>query len=214
VLSLIPLNSLKSLTYHPEKKVMMVHLAGQENPLTGSMEFVGLNIIGLEAEVEQGTAGVAVVKYRGGILKGGIQSITFPDPQPYVFKAKPDGPDAEVRIADAKALNPTLKVKNLQPLYRFPDGSEKRIPMLPFQKTLKLNWADIVSMKAEPAEKKGAVPDLVVTTKDGKPQTLSPLTSLEVEGKKATLLGLLGETPQGYKLIPLHTLADYLKVSP
>ena len=37
---------------------------------------------GLDAEDAQGTAGVAVLKYRGGIPKTGIKSVTFAEAKP------------------------------------------------------------------------------------------------------------------------------------
>jgi hypothetical protein len=209
ILTLVPVSSIASCNYDYEKKTMNLKVAGVETPLEGSIEYVGFNALGLDADVDQGKAGVAAVKYRGGNLKGGgIRSLTFKDPKPWERKPLANPLTWIVQVADARAKNPILTVMNLQPLYRFPDGTEKIIGTLPFQKTLKLPWVDIRSLKLEPPMMKGQAAEMVVANKDGKEQTLSPMTTLEIDGKKATLLGLIGEVSVGYKLIPLHTIQE------
>jgi len=213
VLTLIPLSSIEGMKYDYEKKLFTLQAAGIVAPFTGSLEFIGFNAIGLEAEVKKGTAGIAVVKYRGGQAKGGIRGISMTGAKPYERKPDANAMHWSVQILDAKAKNPVINVTNLRPLYRLPDGTEKFLPVLPFQKTLQLDWADVRGFKHEPPAMKGQPAEVIVVGKDGKEQTLSPKTILEQDGKKATLLGLLGEVPGGFKLIPLHTILE-LKPQP
>ncbi len=213
VVTLIPLSSIESMKYDYEKKLFTLQAAGIMAPFGGSLEFIGFNAVGLEAEVKKGNAGIAVVKYRGGQAKGGIRGISMTGAKAYERKADAQATNWSVQIVDAKAKNPVLNVSNLRPLYRLPDGTEKFMPVLPFQKTLQLDWADVRGLKHEAPTMKGQPAELIVIGKDGKEQTLSPKTILEQDGKKATLLGLLGEVPGGFKLIPLHTILE-LKFQP
>ena len=58
--------------------VATAKVAGVEKPLEGSIRYKEINQIAIEADVDRGAAGVVALKYRGGLLKGGIQAVRFP----------------------------------------------------------------------------------------------------------------------------------------
>ena len=99
------------------------------------------------------------------------------------------------------------KAADLQPLYKLADGSERLLPTLMFKKTLKLDLGKIQKLRAaEGAEGEGA--EWEVKLKDGEEQTLTLLRTLPMDGKPATLEGFVGRVPAGYKLFPVHTVAE------
>jgi hypothetical protein len=207
ILTLVPASSVASLKYDAEKNTVALTVAGIMEPLIGPTQYKVINQIGIDAEVDKGTAGLAIVKYRGGIAKTGIKAATFSNAKPWEWPAV-ELKQFTVTIADAKAKNPTQTVGGLQPLYRFADGTEKLLPTLYFEKTLKVPFVEIKSWKQEPPAEKGKMPEYTIIASDGKPQTLLPIKAVEIDGKKATLLGLVGVVPAGYKLYPLHTIQE------
>ncbi len=151
--------------------------------------------------MDKGEAGIAEVKYQGG-TKGGVRAFRFPAP-----KALPDtkGRPAFVTIEDEGKTH-TDEVKDLQPLYRFEDGSERLLPALMFKKTLKLDVGKLTRFKAEGKDADGT--ESRVTTKDGEEQTYTLLKTTTIDGKLATLEAMVGGVRGGYKLYPAATLAD------
>ena len=82
-----------------------------------------------------------------------------------------------------------------------------------FKKTFKVELARIKKMS--PREQ----PDLKsfecdVTLDDGSEQTLTLLTTVLTDGKPATLEGIVGAVPAGYKLFPMHTIGELAKNEP
>lgn len=209
VLTLVPVSAVSAVKYDADKQTVALTVAGVEGELNGTTQYKGINQFGLDAEVEKGSAGVALVKYRGGVPKTGFRGATFADPKAWPFKPL-DRVEWTVKLNDAKAKFPAVTAANLRPLYRFPDGTEKVLPYLPFQKSLKLPFADLTAFALQP-QGKGQPLEVEVTTSDGKKQTLSPLTAIDEGGKKATLLGLLADWPGGFRLFPLHTVHELAK---
>lgn len=210
VLTLVPVSAVASVRYDSDKQSVALTVAGVEGELTGTTQYKGINQFGLDAEVEKGSAGVAVVKYRGGVPKTGFKSVTRADAKPLPANNPVRAAQWTVHLNDSRAKFPAVMAANLRPLYRFPDGTEKVLPYLPFQKSLKLPFADLTAMALQP-QGKGQPPEVEVTTADGKKQTLSPLASIDEGGKKATLLGLLADVPGGYRLFPVHTIHELTK---
>src|SRR5262249_51422125 len=120
VMTLIPLDRLESLTYDAGKQSVAAKVAGVEKPLEGSIRYREINQIAIEAEVDRGAAGVVALKYRGGLLKGGIQSVRFPGAKP---GSAPTGDKVFVTVAD-KGTTHTEPVYQLQALYKQADGKE------------------------------------------------------------------------------------------
>jgi hypothetical protein len=206
ILTLIPLDRIRSIDYDENDKVS-VHVAtgpgaGDEEVLTGTTKYRGVNKLTLAAEVDKGDLGVAEIKYLGGVPKG-VRAIRFPD-------AKAGPAAAEVREATvtvAEKEKNVQKVSDLQPLYRLADGGERLLPTLFFRKTLKVDVAKVQKLHAvEDKDTPGS--EWEVALKDGGEETLTLLAKPTLDGKPATLEGLLGRVPAGYKLFPVHTLAE------
>ena len=205
ILTLIPLDRIRSIDYDDKDKVS-VHVAtgpqpGDEEVLTGTTRYRGVNKITLAAEVDKGDLGIAEVKYLGGVPKG-VRAIRFPDAK--AAPATPEGRVATVTVAE-KEKN-VQKVSDLQPLYRLADGGERLLPTLFFRKTLKVDVAKVQKLHAvEDKETPGT--EWEVTLPDGV-ETLTLITKPTLDGQPAVQEGLLGRVPAGYKLFPVHTVAE------
>jgi hypothetical protein len=206
VLTLIPLDRLRAIDYDPEKDTMSVRVAvsdkaDDEQNLSGTTRFKGINKLAIEAEVDKGDLGVAEVKFLGGVPKG-IRGVRF---APSKVSAAPAGRPAVVTVVDKDKKMPT-PVTDLQVLYAVGDGGEKLSGLLMFKKTLKIDVGKI--KKISTAEGEGKDVSWNVALKDGGDDTLSLLTTITLDGKEAVLKGLLGKVPAGYKLFPVHTIGE------
>jgi hypothetical protein len=209
VLTLIPLDRLRSLEFDNEKREAKVHVALGDKPdadeiLTGTTKYLGNNRITIAAEVDKGDLGIAELKFLGGVDKG-IQAVKFAEPK--VPAKPPAGREASITIADKESNDNIQKAFDLQPLYRFADGSEKLSPLIMFKKTLKVDIAKIKGWKkVEGASEENR--ELQVSLADGSEETLTLLKTATLDGKQATLIGLVGKIPAGYKLFPVHTIGE------
>jgi hypothetical protein len=210
VITLIPLDRLESLTYDVEKQTVQAKVAGLEQPLEGSIRYKEINQITIDAEVDKGDAGIVELKYKGGQLKGGIRSVKFNGAK---AGPAPAGEKMFITIADAKQKHSPQAVFQLQALYKVGKEQEKLAATLMFKKTYKVELAQIQSMKVhDNAETKEV--ECEVALKDGATQTLTPLTATTMDGKPATLEGLLGVVPAGYRLFPLHAVGELSRDEP
>jgi hypothetical protein len=210
VVTLIPLDRLESLTYDVEKQTVHAKVAGLAQPLEGSIRYKEINQITIEAEVDKGEAGIVELKYKGGQLKGGIRSVKFSSAK---AGPAPAGEKMFITIAEAKQKSAPQAVFQLQALYKVGKEQEKLASFLMFKKTFKLELSQIQSMKVhDNAETKEVECELAF--KDGTTQTLTPLTATTLDGKPANLEGLLGVVPAGYRLFPLHTVAELSREEP
>jgi hypothetical protein len=205
VLTLVPLDRIRSLDYDADKQAVTLKVlasGGGDETLTGTTKFRGINKLTIEAEVDKGDMGVAEIKFLGGVPKG-IRSLTFPAPKaPAADKA---GRTATLTIADKQKI--VQKAQELLPLYRLPDGSERLLPTIMFKKTLKVDIAKVTKLHLVEGSK-GEEVEWVVTTKDGEEQTLTLLKTITLDDKQAVLEGFLGRVPAGYKLFPPHTISE------
>ncbi len=208
ILTLIPLDRLRSLDYDVEKETVVAAIAAgpkadDDVKLTGVTKFLKINKLIIEAEVDKGDLGLAEVKFLGGVAKGGIKGLRFPAAK---GEAAPAGGRPTVVISSDRTGRASHKVTELLPLYRFADGREQTSPLLFFKKTLKIDVAKIKSIVTSPAddEEKG----WQVTLKDGNDENLSLLRKVTLNDKPAELVGLVARVPAGYKLFPLHAVAE------
>lgn len=206
VLTLIPLSSLRSLDYDYENKKVTARVATSDKKeedmvLTGSAaEYVGINTISIQAEVDKGELGVAEVKYRGGV-KGGIKGLRFESPAP--LKA-PEGRTASVTILN-QGEKVTTKVHDVHALYRVGLASQEKLSrLLFFRKTIRIGLDKLQMIKS--ADKTGK--EWSMTLMNGDEETFTLLQPAKLDGQSAFLQGLLGRTKAGYKLYPLHTVAE------
>jgi hypothetical protein len=206
IFTLIPLTSIRKITYDRDKKTVAVAVvtdAAEDVVVNGSTKFKGTNKVTIEAEEILKGLGAATKKYEGGVDKG-LQSITFADPKP-VEKAKGH---AAVVTADDKEKSKHAAT-DVQPLY-LSEGAYRTAPFLMFKKTVKIDMDKIASVRFVPSESKKQSSDYEVTLKDGVKHTLSLLTTVESDGKKSmTLVGLIGRVPVGYKLFSLDAIYEY-----
>ncbi len=209
VLTFIPLDRLESLSYDVEKKTVKAKVAGIDQPLEGSIRYQGINQIVIEAEIDKGAAGIVELKYRGGPLAGGIRGVKLPAAKP---GPKLSGDKIFVTIADGNKKEAAQPVYELQALYRI-GKTEKTLTWVMFKKTFKVELSKIKKMSLrEQADQKAFECD--VSLDDGSQQTLTLLTTVPVDGKPATLAGLVGIVPAGYKLFPMHTIGEISKSEP
>jgi hypothetical protein len=206
VLTLLLPEHLRALEFDAAKETVTSRVALGEKAdgdltLTGSTAFVGINQFTIEAEVDKGEAGIADVKFQGGGAKG-MRAVRFPSPRP---AADVKGRPAFTAI-EYKKKKHAEQLADLQPLYRLSDGSERLLPTLMFKKTLKLDVAKIARLQAEGHAAEGT--ECRVTMKDGEEQTYTLLKAATIDGKEATLEGLVGKVRGGYKFFPEATLAD------
>jgi hypothetical protein len=205
ILTLVPLERLRALEYDPEKEAVTARVAaagGGEAALTGTTKFQRVNKVVVEAEVDRGEQGVAEVRFQGGTARG-VRAIRFPAPRP---GAEP--PAGRPAVITTAGKQPSAhKVADVQPLYRLAGGPERLSPQLLFKKTLRLDVAKVRKLTAAGDEEESA---WLVVLKDGGEETLTLLRTAALDGKEAQLVGLLGRVPAGYKLFPMHTVAEVL----
>lgn len=207
VLTLIPLDRLRAIEYDNDKQIATLKVATDkadaDEVLNGTTKYKGTNKLAIEAEADKGDMGVAAVKYLGGSKDGGIKGVRFPSPQGV---APPAGRAATVTVIDKMQKNVQNAV-DLQPLYRMQDGSERLTSFLVFKKTYKLELAMLQKVTATPGAKPDE-PEWTISVKEGEGQTLTLLKATMIDDKPATLIGLVGKVPVGYKLFPAHVISE------
>jgi hypothetical protein len=204
VLVLIPLDRLRTLDCDNEMETVTAKVAGAggtDEILTGSTKYKKINKLVLEAEVDKGDLGIAEVRFFGGTPRG-IRGSRFPSPQ-----APPAGPASRPAVVTSVdgTKKTTHKVADLMPLYRFPDG-ERLLPTLMFRKTLKIDVGKVRKITVTEGDRDDA--NWQVQLKDGSDETLVLLPSIEVDGRKGTLEGLVGRVPAGWKLFPTASIGE------
>ncbi len=207
ILTLIPISSVKKITYDREKKMVateVVSANGKTETLVGTTKYVGINKITLEADALLEGLGAATVKFQGGIDKVGLRSIAFPSPKP---AREPKGETYLIQADDKEKTKHT--VQDLQPLW-FANGAYKVQSFMMFKRTVKVDIDKLAALKFIPStDKKKISYDYVVTLKDGSSHTLTLLTTVDLDKKKSmTFAGLIGRTSIGYKLFPAHTIIE------
>src|SRR5262249_41221506 len=205
VVTLVPLDRIRAIDYD-DNDTVTVRVAAGDKPdadevLKGTTKYRGVNKLTIEAEVDKGELGVAEVKFLGGVAKG-VRGIHFPSAKAPAAAA--EGRPALVTVADKKKNE--QKATDLQPLYRFADGSERLAPVLLFKKTLKLDVAKLSKLRASEGKEADGL-EWGVTLKDGEEETLTLLPKGMIDDKEAVLGGLLGRVPAGYRRVPMDTIA-------
>ncbi len=204
VVVLVPLDRLRSLDYDNEMETVTAKVAvpaGTDETLTGTTKYKKINKLVLEAEVDKGELGIAEVRFLGGVPRG-IRALRFPEPARAAGKS-PEGRPAVVTSLDGTKKT-AHKVADLMPLYRFADG-ERLLPTLMFRKTLKIDVAKVRKIAVTEGERDAS---WQVQLKDGGDETLVLLPSIEANGRKGTLEGLVGRVPAGWKLFPTASVSE------
>jgi hypothetical protein len=206
IVTLVPLDRVRSIEYDNEKQTVAVRVAtdgtGQQRDtvLTGTTRYVGVNKLTIEAEVDLGDLGVAEKKFLGGDRRVGIRAVRFPAAK---VASLPSGRPASVTASDKEKT--VHQVADLEPLYRLTDGTERRLPTVTFKKALKVDLAKIQGLRLEKGTRTEV--DCQLTLKNGDEHTLTLLRAVPVDAQTAVLEGFVGVGAAGYKVFPLHTVA-------
>jgi hypothetical protein len=209
VRTLVLLEHIRAIEFDAKKGLVTVRVvtgdkAEDDLVLTGVTGYVGVNVLAIEAEADLGELGTATAQFQGGVANG-VRSVRFPAPKP--APAAPVRPDRVTTRDKGKTVHHVLE---LRPLYRLADGTSRTAPTLLFRKTLKLDVTKIDQMTQVGGEGKAGGLNFEVTLKGGKQAPLVLLSSMadfQVEGQRATLEGLVGREPAGFKLFPPAVIA-------
>lgn len=211
ILTWVPLSRIESIQYDYRKDVatMSVKVAGIEKPLAGSTRFKDINAITIEAEIDQGAAGVVDLRFRGGLMDGGIKGVKFPNAKP--MEKAPEGAVFSLVVPpEGKGTaGPTVQtVRNIQALYRA-GAEETPLSYLMFKKTLKVELSNIQKMTVSGYNAKDRTAECELKMKDGTDLSVTLLSVITVDGKTLSLMGLLGDVPAGQRLFPVHTFTEF-----
>ena len=210
VVTYIPLVSVMRLEYEHEKKLVRVTVkqAGDKDlTLAGPTKYANINKFSLDAAVAaksdltldgalQIQDGRMKVPFRG-LIHGGAKPV-----------AAPTGRSATVIVRDMEKT--PHQVHGLAPLYKVGAG-QKLASVLMFQKIGQLDLSKIASLRQlPPTDKKQTYSHEYEVTQAGREKemlTLLDVTQLDGNAK-ATLVGLVGSVPAGYKLFPMAIIAE------
>lgn len=201
IITLVPAASLESARYDYEKLSVSLSVKGIKDPLTGTLQYKGINTIGVSGMAD----GKAATFTAGALGKAAVKSVVFGEPQP--VPAAKAGANWAVQIVHPAANNPTVKAKNFKALYQFPGGVQHLSDTLALRKGATLAFDDKLTrfeMLANDENTSTAAAEVETGTGNEKIVAI-PLT-MEKDAKTGTLVGLLGEVEAGYKLFPLHTI--------
>jgi hypothetical protein len=202
VLTLVPVSSLESARYDYERQLVTLGIKGVDEPLTGTLQFKGINVLGFGGMVDGKPAA-----FSAGVLgKNTVKSVSFPAAKA-LPKPSTTGTKWSIQIVQPLAKDPVLNVRNLKVLYQFPGGIERvedgipvrKGPLLPLNGTVKR-----FELLATDPNTNIAAAEVETTT--GPERVIAiPLTQT-LDTRTGHLVGFLGEVDAGWKLFPLHTI--------
>lgn len=200
IVTYVPLGSVESIRYDYDRLVAAVAVKGVPEPLAGTLQYKGVNVFAFD-----GTADGKPVTFSGGTLAPSrIRAVTFAGARP--APARKEAAAWQVQIDQPKALNPTLKATNFKFLYQRADGTEVLADAATVRKgdpfALDASVTLFTVLAVDPNTRlavvevqTGAVEKLLVIPQE-----------VERDGKKAVLVGLVGEVEAGWKLFPLRAI--------
>jgi hypothetical protein len=205
VLTLIPVERLRSLAFDAEKKRLTVKAVGDKGEtvsMEGTTEYENINWFEIEADVDLGKCGTATLRYQCK-LKGNLKSMEFT--RPAKVEDVKRGREAVMQTAD-QSVKQKHKVSDLTPLYATKAG-ERTHPQLMFYKTLKLDVGKIESI-TDTGDKRDVV--WKVKRKGGDETTLRLLLKTTIDDQPAELVGFVGKVPVGYLYVPVRRIKSIL----
>ncbi len=200
IITYVPVGSVESIRYDYDKQVASVAVKGLAEPLAGTLQYKGINVLAFG-----GTADGRAATFSGGAFtKDHIKAVAFPGAKPPA--AKKGGSPWLVQIDQPKAENPTLKASNFKFLYQFPGGVEVVTDAATVRKGDPFKLDDAVKAFTPVAvDQNTHMAAVEVQIGDVEKVVVIP-QEIEKDGKKGTLAGLLGEVDAGWKLFPLHSI--------
>jgi hypothetical protein len=199
IVTYVPVGALESIKYDYDKQVASVAIKGLSEPLAGTLQFKGINVLNFSGTVD----GKTVAFSGGAFTKDHIKAVAFTGAKPVPARK---GENWQVQIDQPKADNPTLKAANFKFLYRYPGGVEVLADAATVRKGDPFKLDD--SVKAYTTLAVDATTNVIVAEvqiADAEKVIVIPPT-IEKDGKTGTLAGVLGEVEAGWKLFPLHTI--------
>jgi hypothetical protein len=200
IITYVPVGSIESIKYDYEKQVATVAVKGVPEPLAGTLQYKGINVLAFS-----GTADAKDTKFSGGAPgKGNIKTVAFHGAQP--VSPKKGANYWQVQIDQPKAMDPTLKASNFRFLYQYAGGVEVLSESAAVRKGDPLKLDDTVKQLTVVAvDQNTHVAVVEALIGDTEKLLVLPLEA-EKDGKKGTLVGLVGEVDAGWKMFPLHTI--------
>jgi hypothetical protein len=122
----------------------------------------------------------------------------------FAFTVPPEG--------KSKAAPAVHSADLVQALYKF-GVDEKPLSYLTFKKTLKVELATIAKLSVGAYSVKDRTAECELKLKDGSELSVTLMTAIQVDGKPATLVGLMGAVPAGYRVFPVHTFSNCQQVA-
>lgn len=202
IVTFVPLSSVESIKYDYEKQVAAVAVKGLTEPLVGTLQYKGINVLSFD-----GTVDGKMTKFSGGAFtKGNIKAVAFAGASALPERKGPG--QWLVQIDQAKAMNPTLKASNFKFLYHFPGGVDLLTDAATTHKSEPLKFDDTVKGYTTLA----VDPNTYVIAAEVQVGEMERIVvippEMEKDGKKGTLAGLLGEVEAGWKLFPMHSIKN------
>jgi hypothetical protein len=200
IVTYVPVGSVESIKYDYDKQVSSVGVKGLTEPLAGTLQYKGINVLAFSGAVD----GKTTTFSGGAFTKGNIKAVAFAGAQPV---PKRTGANWQIQIDQPKAENPTLKAANFKFLYLYPGGVEVLADAATVRKGDPFKLDDSVNAFAPVAvDQNTHMAAVEVQAGDGPEKIIIIPQEIEKDGKKGTLAGLLGEVEAGWKLFPLHTI--------
>lgn len=199
IITYVPVGAVESIKYDYDKQVASVAVKGVAEPLAGTLQYKGINVLSFG-----GTAGDKAATFSGGVFtKDHIKGVAFPGAKP-VGKRGPA--NWLVQIEQPKAENPTLKASNFKFLYVMPGGVEVLTDTATVRKGDPLKLDDAVTAFTPVAVDPNNLTAAIEVQIGNVEKIVIIPQQVEMGGKMATLAGLVGEVDAGWKLFPLHTI--------
>jgi hypothetical protein len=201
ILTLIPAASLESVKYDYEKQQVSYVLKGRKEPVIGTLEYRGINVLGVS-----GSSDGQSLAFKGGMLsKTALKTITFtaaqelPPPRNW-------GTFWTVQIHQPTASDPLLPVRNLKVLYQYPGGVERVVDQLPIRKANPISFNQIKRFELLANDLNTNMAAAEIEMQNNQARVIAIPLNVEMENQKGTLVGFVGEVDVGWKLFPLHTI--------
>jgi hypothetical protein len=204
VLTLVPLRHIAAIEFDYQRQFVTYRIHGLQQVLTGTLQYRGINTFTLTGR----TTGGQQRSYTAGLVDAKvpvIKRVIFP--QASAIQRPRAGLLWNVKIGQPNAHDPIVPVRNLKPLFAFPDGRERLLESLPLRKADPLTFGAHLQrceILANDPNNHYAAAELTVA--DGTERLVAIPLMLTEEGQTGLLQGLLGEIDAGWKLFPLHTI--------
>jgi hypothetical protein len=200
IITYVPVTALESIKYDYDKQVATVAVKGLTEPLAGTLQYRGINVLGFTGAVDGKTTSFS----GGAFTKGNIKAVAFPGAAPVPARK---GEVWQIQIDQPKADNPTLRARNFKFLYRDSNGTEALTDAATVRKGEPFKLDDAVkSFVPIAVDQNTHMAAVEVQVGDGPEKVIVIPQELETDGKTRTLVGLLGEVEAGWKLFPLHSI--------